>query len=313
MFWKILLLTIAGLILLGGVGKIILDVSQENPDLNLTRDLIVTIVLASLAGIYPIIDLLRPSKTDESLVRIEEGQKRVEEKLERIEEREAGPKGYADGIPQSKNLNLRGLFVDGVTHLEKYEYDKAIKAFTAALALQGVKPSECSALLINIGNAEYKQNKWDEALGSYKKALSWAEKAQDEQGQAVALGNLGVVYQDKGEWDKAIEFYEKSLKIKEKIGDEHGMAQTFNNLGLVYKDKGEWDKAIEFYNKSLKGLEKIGDEHGMARTKGNIALLHKEQGKKEEARKLFREILEIFERIGDEPNAERTRRNLEDL
>ncbi len=293
----------------------------------------------------------------EGIGEIKEGIGDIKEQLKTVVEEVRREKGepiiYRDGIPQSKNINLTTLFAEGEEHLENYEYDQAIKAFRTALGLQGLKQSECSALLISIGNAQYKQNKWDEARGSYKEALDWAEKGKDESGQAVALGNLGLVYKDKGEWDKAvefynkslkidekirdeygmastfnnlgmvyyskgewdkaIEFYNKSLKIKEKIGDEHGMAKTFNNLGMVYKSKGEWDKAIEFYNKSLKINEKIEDEYGMAQTKVNIGILYKMQGKKKEARKLFEESLKTLEKIGDRPNAEIARRHLEDL
>jgi len=252
-------------------------------------------------------------KIDSEFGEVRKRLERIEQKIERLPQKMGEPIKYEDGIPQSENLNLRNLFAEGEKHLENYEYDQAIKAFRTALGLQGLKPSESSALLISIGNAQYKQNKWDEARGSYKEALYWAEKGKDESGQAAALGNLGLVYYSKGEWDKAIEFYNKSLKIKEKIGDEHRMASTFNNLGLVYDSKGEWDKAIEFYNKSLKIKEKIGDEHGMAQTKGNLAVLYKTQGKKKEAKRLFEEILKTFEKIGDKPNIERTKRNLEDL
>jgi tetratricopeptide (TPR) repeat protein len=180
MFWKILLLVIAGLILIGGIGKTIWDAKQRKPDLNTTRNLIITIILSFLAGIYPIIDLLKPSKTDEILYEVRELRREIGQ-----------PIRYEDGIPQSENLNLKGLFKEGQKHLDNYEYEKAIKSFRAALALQGVKPSESAGLLINIGIAQHKQSKWDEAEGSYKEALDWAEKGKDEWGKAAAPGKSG--------------------------------------------------------------------------------------------------------------------------
>ena len=36
--------------------------------------------------------------------------------------------------------------------------------------------------------------------------------------QAVAYGNLGIVYRIRGELDKAVEMYEKSLKLNEELG-----------------------------------------------------------------------------------------------
>ena len=239
-------------------------------------------------------------RAERSLTEISEVVRRVEEKLDKMEKREAGLKWHVDGIPHSEDLNLIMLLLEGLGYVDNYKYDKAIKTFRTGLSLQGVKPSECSALLINIGNAQYKQSKWDQAMGSWKEALDTAEKTNDEQGQAAALGNLGLVYQDKGEWDKAIEFYNKSLKIKEKIGDEHGMAQTFNNLGSVYQAKGEWDKAIEFYNKSLKIDERIGDEQGMAQTYNNLGLVYQDKDEWDKAIEFYNKSLKIKEKIGDE-------------
>jgi tetratricopeptide (TPR) repeat protein len=219
---------------------------------------------------------------------------------------------YLDGLPKTKDKNKKALFEKGISLMAQYKYEEAIESFRECLALE-TDGSEKVALLILIGNSFYAWNKWDPALGSWEEALDAAEKANDERGQAAALGNLGTVYKAKGEWDKAIEFYNKTLEIDKKIGDEHGMAQTFNNLGTVYKDKGEWDKAIEFYDKTLEIDKKIGDEHGMAQTKANIGILYKEQGKKEDARRLLEESLRAFERIGDRPNAEIARKHLEEL
>jgi tetratricopeptide (TPR) repeat protein len=219
---------------------------------------------------------------------------------------------YLDGLPKTKDKNKKALFQKGISLMAEYKYEESIKSFRKCLGLE-TEGSEKVALLILIGNSFYAWNKWNQALSSWEEALDAAEKANDERGQAAALGNLGLVYQTKGEPDKAIEFYNKSLNIKEKIADEYGMAQTFNNLGLAYKDKGEWDTAIEFYNKDLEISKKIGDEHGMAQTKANIGILYKEQGKKEEARKLLEESLRTLEKTGDRPSAERTRKHLKDL
>ena len=229
-----------------------------------------------------------------------EGQKRIEQKLDELTARIGEPKPYEDGIPQSENLNLRRLFDQGKEHLKKYEYNRAIKAFRAALALQDLQPSESVALLIHIGIAQYDQSKWDQALGSWKEALDAAERADDEEGQAAALGNLGLVYRDKGEWDKAIEFYNKTLEIEKKIDDKHGMAKTYGNLGNVHLLKGDWKNAIKFHNESLKIEEKIGDEGDIAKTFTNLGSLYLSKGDWDEASRFYNESLQIQQKIGDE-------------
>jgi tetratricopeptide (TPR) repeat protein len=326
----------------------------------------VEIVSEELRADHEILNYLQSIRLDQILQRIDSGfaeiierQKRQEEREERLERDVKELKSrfeqvalYLDGLPKTKDKDKKALFEKGMSLMAQYKYEEAIESFRECLALE-TEGSEKVALLILVGNSFYAWNKWNQALSSWEEALDAAEKARDEEGQAAALGNLGLVYKDKGEWDKAIKFYNRDLEIGKKIGDEHGMAQTFNNLGIVYRKKGEWDKAIEFYNKALKGLEKIGDELGMSQTYHNlgnvyqlkedwakaiefynkslnikrkigsengialtetsIGILYKAQGKKEEARKLLEESLKAFEKIGDRPNAKIVREHLKDL
>ena len=54
----------------------------------------------------------------------------------------------------------------------------------------------------------------------------------NKHGQAIPLGNLGLVYGDRGELDRAEEHYMKSLAIHEEIDDRLGQANQLGNLGL---------------------------------------------------------------------------------
>ena len=74
----------------------------------------------------------------------------------------------------------------------------------------------------DIGNALYKEKKYDEAIEAYDKA-----EGIDE---ATRQHNIGNSHFQKKEWDKAIEAYEKALKIKE---DE----DTKFNFELAKKQK----------------------------------------------------------------------------
>jgi len=209
-------------------------------------------LLAIAIGLIGIIIALyfgfrKPKGTSELATHV----KKIEAKLDRVAL-------YLDGLPETKDKKKKALFEKGISLMAEYKYEEAIDSFRECLSLEK-KGSEKSALLLLIGNCFHARNKWDEALGRWEEALEAAQKAQDEEGQVAALGNLGVVHHDKGEWDKAIEFYNKSLKIKEKIGDEHGMAQTKANIGILYKEQGKKDEARRLLEESLRTLERIGD------------------------------------------------------
>ena len=95
---------------------------------------------------------------------------------------------------------------------------------------------------------------------------------------AVAYGNLGIVYRTRGELDKAEEFYHKALEINEALGHKEGMASQYGNLGIVYQTRGELDKAEEFYHKALEINEALGRKEGMARQYGNLGVVYQTRG-----------------------------------
>jgi tetratricopeptide (TPR) repeat protein len=90
-----------------------------------------------------------------------------------------------------------------------------------------------------MGNALKEQNKLDEAMEFYTKALALKPD------YAKAYNNMGVALQDQGRLDEAIEAYNKALSIKPDFAD------AYNNMGNALKGQGELDEAIEAYNKAL--------------------------------------------------------------
>ncbi|HSF71784.1 MAG TPA: tetratricopeptide repeat protein, partial [Methylotenera sp.] len=101
------------------------------------------------------------------------------------------------------------------------------------------------------------------------------------QGEAVNLGNLGIIYNDVGQIDRAIECYKQALVINREIGSRHGEAKNLGNLAEVYIFLGQIDQAIEYSEQALVIDREIGDlsdeavdlsNLGMAQaTKGNYA------------------------------------------
>lgn len=117
---------------------------------------------------------------------------------------------------------------------------KTILALAAALALlPGAAPvhagdiSTCDTVAScnTQGTAAYKAGKWDEAIGHFENQIDFAEIAEDEKQQLVALNNLALGHLKKGE-----PLYAKAwLAVAQKI-DAADKATVHN--------QGEVDKAI---------------------------------------------------------------------
>lgn len=102
-----------------------------------------------------------------------------------------------------------------------------------------VTPIEKGETLILKGVNLLEQNKLDEALAVWKKALALLN------GDAELLNWLGVGYHNMGKYDSARVFYEHAIKA------DPNHYQAYNNLGYTYFVQKNYHKAKENFEKAL--------------------------------------------------------------
>jgi len=90
-----------------------------------------------------------------------------------------------------------------------------------------------------MGIALQKQNKLEEAIEAYNKALSIKPDYAD------AHNNMGIALKDQGKLYEAIEAYNKALSIKPDY------VVSCINMGIAFEDQGKLHEAIDAYNKAL--------------------------------------------------------------
>ena len=90
----------------------------------------------------------------------------------------------------------------------------------------------------------FKQGKYTEAEGLFKRALAIREKALGANHPDVgqSLNNLANVYRAQGKYSEAEGLYKRALAIREKaLGANHpDVGQTLNNLANVYRAQGKY-------------------------------------------------------------------------
>jgi len=90
-----------------------------------------------------------------------------------------------------------------------------------------------------MGIALQKQNKLEEAIEAYNKALSFKLDYVD------AYNNMGIAHKDQGKLEEAIGAYNKALVIKpDYVG-------AYNNMGTALQKQNKLEEAIKAYNKAL--------------------------------------------------------------
>ena len=86
--------------------------------------------------------------------------------------------------------------------------------------------------------------------GSIRESLAIEREIGNHEGEAVDLGNLGLVAASRGEYDEAERLYRESLAIQREVGDRHGEGTSLGNLGLIASKRGEYDEAERLHRES---------------------------------------------------------------
>lgn len=257
---------------------------------NSTYALIVAAV-ALLGGVKLVVEFCKPDETIVALRTV------IAQELDKRWE-QAGGLSYENGIPQSNNLNLLTLFLEALRHRRKLQYEKAIKALMAALALRGVPLAAAAALHSQIAVCYYLQSKLDQSLGSGKQGLSLARKAQDIAGEVIALTNMGLVSQEKGDLANACKWLDEALAKSEKAGLLALRPMILSNKAIALYQTGNLDDAQTASEQSLRSAEATGDKQLQAIQLNTVGLIHDEKGRPDEALKSHRDGLEIARSLG---------------
>lgn len=107
---------------------------------------------------------------------------------------------------QKKALNSFGNAM--IAYNDK-DYQKAIEQFTSTVTKHGSAPQAIFGSYM-IGTIYYEQQKYQDAINWYKKAVTFKKSAQFVSGQA--LEGISACYENLGKNDEAIKYLEDALK-----------------------------------------------------------------------------------------------------
>ncbi|MGG6297503.1 tetratricopeptide repeat protein [Leptolyngbya sp. AN02str] len=140
---------------------------------------------------------------------------------------------------------------------------------------------DSAAVWSNRGNARVSQNKLEEAIADYNKAIELAPDAPDP------YLNRGTAWEGLQQWDKAIADYNTVLSL-----DPNDPA-AYNNRGNAEAGKGNWDVAIADY----KHAAELAKDFAFARA--NYALALYQVGQTDDAIREMRNIVRKYPRFAD--------------
>ncbi len=164
------------------------------------------------------------------------------------------------------------------------EHRRSLVHFKKTLELRPSFPEAWN----NLGTLYLIQRQWDQAIASFKKALSFVTYKTPQ----FAYNNLGLAYYGKGEYEMAFESHRRALKLSPPYSVCHA------NLARVYERLNRDRQAIEAYKKAIyHGPEYPAHYYYLGR-------LYLKLGLVEEATKEFKKTVELdaYGQYGDEAN-----------
>ena len=102
---------------------------------------------------------------------------------------------------------------------------------------------------------------WVDCIATHRIALESARQADNPQGEAWILNNLGNALGVSRD-PEGIGYLEQSLAIRHEIGDLIGEGQAANNLADAYQWLGRTDEALDLYRRALDVNRRAGGRYG---------------------------------------------------
>ena len=82
--------------------------------------------------------------------------------------------------------------------------------------------------------------------------------------QAMLLNNIGLTYLDQNRPDDALAFFAKALEIRRAMNDKRGIASSYRSFSLYYKLIQESDSALHYLEKAMLSARLVGDNYMMS-------------------------------------------------
>ncbi|CAK7081304.1 MAG: hypothetical protein PARBB_00500 [Parabacteroides distasonis] len=132
-------------------------------------------------------------------------------------------------------------------------YDQAFELFREAIhyVTQVTRRDDRSHAYSELGRTFAENKQLDSARYYFECSLENAELIKDLKMQAMAIGDLGVVYQLEGNYEKALEYGKREFALRQLLEDDRNMPQAKYGLGGVYYSMSKLDSAKICFQEAL--------------------------------------------------------------
>lgn len=115
------------------------------------------------------------------------------------------------------------------------------------------------AALNNIGIIQSELKDYPNARDNFSSAMKIVEKGNYLSQKCQIINNIAASFVYENKIDDAIEYYSKALEIGSEHSLENILMESCLGLGQCYEIKGEYSSSISFYKRSIEAMENVWD------------------------------------------------------
>ncbi len=199
-----------------------------------------------------------------------------------------------------------GQVILGFLATERHDWAAALDYFQLALAgwQRHNDPVMEARSLSSLGTAQRGLGLFDEAIGSFTKAIALMEILGDPVNQAITRMNLGNLYWAKGEPQQALALFVLAEPVFRQTQDDFRLARVSNSLGVVSLQLGQVEQARAALTTSIALSRQAGDRRLAANALDTLGELHMRQGEPAAALAWHEQALAELADLVDKPGYE---------
>jgi len=119
-------------------------------------------------------------------------------------------------------------------------------------------------------------------------------EAEDVEGQAYALNDVGLLEMYDGEWTDSIGHLKQSEDLLHQMGNDHLALHPLRNRGITYLEMGDVDRAVFLLERAASGFSSEGDGRWLAFTLGDLGKAYRLAGRPEAAESSLNDSISLL-------------------
>jgi tetratricopeptide (TPR) repeat protein/transcriptional regulator with XRE-family HTH domain len=159
-----------------------------------------------------------------------------------------------------------------------------------------------AALYRGLGDLHTIQDRYEEALTSFRQALSRLREAGDRRGQAAVLHGIGSIARLRSDYTEALTCFREAFVISLELDDSPVAAYSLHAIGNVRCDQRRYAEAFQHIREAISLSRKLNLRIVEARALRGLGLVYQATGQLEEAWRAVAQGLAICREVGDRPS-----------